>query len=171
MTSMSGTQHNTTEKESRKLTREEEEKLTNHLYTNSIENRKKSLEAIEAKIYRTEASRRLTKEEMEESAVRQATTELEMRRRRREELVKKVHKEEEPVTMDAEEVEASLRRMYEEPIRIRKANMETLEKKHAPAPEAGRRLTGEQQKALGDRLCVPKKTTYTDEEINKIYGF
>eukprot|EP00743_Colponemidia_sp_Colp-15_P025802 GILK01039754.1.p1 GENE.GILK01039754.1~~GILK01039754.1.p1 ORF type:complete len:123 (-),score=10.86 GILK01039754.1:36-362(-) len=108
---------------------------------------------------------------MEESAIRQATSEMEMRRKRNEELVKKVHKEEEARTMTSEEIEVSLRRMYDDPIRTKKANLETLNKKHAPPPESGKKLSIADQKSLGDRLCVPKKTKFTDEEINKVYGF
>ena len=155
----------------KKLSAEEVEKLGERLYVQSMDMKRKKLEALDAKYYKTEEPRKLSKADAEESAMRQVTQEMEMRRKRREQLEKKVHKEEEVRTFSQEEIDESVRRMYNEPMDIKKKKLEVLQKRYAPEPERGKKLGKNQQAEMANRLCQPKKQVYTDEEINKVYGF
>ena len=155
----------------KKLSKEDVERLGDRLYTQSMDQKRKKLEALESKYYKTEEPKTISKAEAEESALRQVNQEMEMRRKRQAELERKVHKEEEPRTLTQEEIDESVRRMYNEPMDIKKKKLEVLQKRYAPEPEKGKRLGKSQQAEMASRLCQPKKQIYTDEEINKVYGF
>ena len=155
------------------LSLEEVGNLTERIYTQSILRKKQNLEKMESRFYQTEEPKRISKEQAAESANRQVNAEMERRKKKNEELQERFYKPEESKKMTVDEIQESLRRVYEDSMRMKKDNIRKLNEKHSfkGASATEKSISKECCKESAERLSKPKKTTFTDEEINKIYGF
>lgn len=155
----------------RKLSPEELEALNRRVYEDSMSHKKRNLENIENKVYRTEAPKKLDQATIDASVQRQVNDEMERRKRRTEELKRKFEKEGEAKTLAPAEIEDSVRRIYTDAMRVKQDKLAKLDAKYGHKGPERKQIDSATVKACGDRLAKPKKREYTDEEINKIYGF
>jgi hypothetical protein len=156
----------------KKISREDEERLTDTLYRQSMERKKKSVEQIEASVYKYAPPKIITKDQAEESANRQCTEELERRKKKHEELLARHHPTGEGKVISTDDLQNIITRNYDEAMRIKKDKMEALqqrqrnvEKKHSGESKT---LTKDEARSSGERLSKPAKRTYTPEEINAL---
>jgi hypothetical protein len=159
----------------KKISKEDEERLTDSLYRQSLERKKKSLESIEASVYKYAPPNVITREHAEESANRQCTEEVERRKKKHEELVAKHHHVDDGKVISNDDLQSIIMRNYEDAMRIKKDKMEILQQKQRniekkQAGNAGKKtaLTKEEMASCGERLSRPSKRTYTLDEINRL---
>ena len=164
-------EHGDSISQKKKLSPEEVATLSKRLCDDTMARKAKKLEEMEAKLYMTEEPKRLDRAAIEASATRQVNDEMDRRKRRNEELKAKFYKEAAPKTMTSSEVEDSVRRIYADAMKQKKDKLDKLDSKHAPKGAQHKPIDDATRIASADRLSKPKKTAFTTEEINKIYGF
>jgi thymidine phosphorylase len=156
----------------RKLTKGEQEEISVKHCDNAVLHKQQELKKLEAKYYVYAKPQVISSQVAEESAVRQATTEQERRQRTREELERKAHVATVAKTLSEEEVAASVSRLYADSVKIKQDKMRKLEQKYAFKPKTEpKAIDRAGMAASGSRLCVPKKTQLTEEEVNARLGF
>lgn len=156
-----------------KISAERREQLTESLFHASIERKKKAMQELEAKIYRTEDPKVISKQQLEASVVRQHDDEMSRRKKKMVELEQKVHPAQESKKLSHSEIDESVRRIYDDQVRIKKERLEkarqAVEKQHKnESKQSTRTVTKDEVAACGARLCKPKKRDLTDDEINAI---
>lgn len=160
----------------KKISKEDEERLTDTLYRQSIERKKKSIEQIEASVYKYAPPKIITREQAEESANRQCTEEIERRKKKHEELLARHHRNEDGKTISNDDLQSIITRNYDDAMRIKKDKMEALlqKQRNNENKNAGKKtsLTKDEMASCGERLSRPAKRSYTMEEINAltVYG-
>lgn len=156
----------------KKISKEDEERLTDSLYRQSLDKKKKSIEAIEASVYKYAPPKVITKEHAEESANRQCTEEVERRKKKHEELVARHNRDDEPKVISGDDLQSIIQRNYEDAMRLKKDKMEALVDKQRKAEQkhAGKKsvLSKEEMVSCGERLSKPSKRSYTLDEINAL---
>lgn len=159
----------------KKISKEDEERLTDSLYRQSLERKKKSIESIEASVYKYAPPNVITREHAEESANRQCTEEVERRKKKHEELVAKHHRMDEEKVISNDDLQHIIQRNYDDAMRLKKDKMEVLVQKQRnverkQAGNAGKKsvLSKEEMASCGERLSRPSKRSYTLDEINAL---
>lgn len=163
---------NSPSKSVKKITREEAEALATRLCDESMAHRKRRLEEADKKIYKIDDKpKRLDADTISASVNRQVNAEMERRVRKQEELVNKHYKKEEPKTLSQTDLDDSVRRIYHDAMRRKADQLRKLDEKYSFRPSTSpKSLSKDQEKECANRLCKPKKKTFTEEEINKILG-
>lgn len=156
-----------------KITKEEEERLTDSLFRQALEKKKKSLEQIEHSVYKYEERKVIPKAVADASSNRQCNEELERRKKKRDELQHRHQPATNQKVISGTELESSLQRIYDDAMKLKKERIEALRTKQIEAEKkllvaGGGQLTKDQMVACADRLCKPSKRSYTDEEINEL---
>ncbi|KAL7696165.1 hypothetical protein N2W54_003498 [Lotmaria passim] len=165
------------------LSAEEEGRLVDRLYTQSLSHKEATLAELQSRYYPVAAPTIISEEELQRSVKRQVDDEMELRRQRRAEMdatasaatnyaSRRDATAASEKKLSPEAVDASVRRLYDETLARKKANMAESEKRYAFHPESvkSKKMTKEDVKASVERMSQPKKTAYTTAEINKIYG-
>ncbi|KPA82473.1 hypothetical protein ABB37_03534 [Leptomonas pyrrhocoris] len=166
------------------LSAEEENKLVDRLYSQSLSRKEATLAELQARYYPVAAPLTISSEALQKSVKRQVDEEMEQRRQRRAVMDataaaaatgyanRRDPKVATQATISPEEVEVSVRRMYDETLARKKANMAESEKRYAFHPEGvtSKKMPKDEFQASVERMSKPKKTEFTTAEINKIYG-
>lgn len=156
-----------------------EEELIQRLYDRPIEQHKQLMEELEARFYPVAAPQTITEEALQGSVNRQVDVEMQRRKERNQQYDEHayggIEKERQHVKLSAADVDASVDRLYTESLERKKANQEASNRKYLfdqsyGIPGKKKTIGGAELKESANRLSVPKKTQYTTQEINKIYG-
>ncbi|CAJ1022944.1 hypothetical protein, conserved [Leishmania lindenbergi] len=165
------------------LTAEQEERLVDRLYTQSLLHKEDTLMKLDARYYPVAASQTISQETLQKSVQRQVDTEMERRQRLRQEMDAMAAAEAMGYangkvataarkTLTAEETDASVRRLYDETLVRKKAKMMESERLYAFHPEdvKSAKISKKALQASVNRMSKPKKTEFTIAEVNEIYG-
>lgn len=162
-----------------KISEEDEQKLLRRLYDDAIEHRNQNMKELEARYYPVAAPQTMSEDKVKSSVSRQVDDEMQKRAMRKEEQDQraygKLEQERKTKKMTASEIDESVERLYTQSLRRKELNMEESNKKYlfdvtTATPGQRKTMSGQDLKDSANRLSVPKKTTFTTEEINKIYG-
>lgn len=169
------------------ISKEEEEKLINRVYTQHMALKVNCMEELDRRFYPMAPPMTISQEKLQASIRRQVDDEMEKRRMKREaEAVARAagagssggsggqHRAGPGRPLPPEEVESSVGRMYSETIEKNKMKREQLLQEQIKREQRGCLETkkirkGELLESV-NRLSVPKKTVFTIAEINRIYG-
>lgn len=162
---------------SRRLNKEEENRVVARLYTESIESRQRGLEELDRRYYPVAEPTRISDERLKSSIERQVDQEMELRRTRRAEAEATMPVTNQrrgtaaaPRTQTHEEVRESVQRLYDDSLARKKENLEESRRRHAPARPPAAKVSKEHIQEWVDKSSRPKKTEYSVAEVNKIYG-
>ncbi|EPY28028.1 hypothetical protein STCU_05337 [Strigomonas culicis] len=161
------------------ISREDKEKLVDRLYTQSIESKKQKLEELEARYYPKKESKKISKEDIQKSVLRQVDEEMEFRRRAQAQAEANVYtkdaktKKSADTAMSPLEIEESVKRMYDEALQRKEKNLEQSRKQYMFDPEKSaptKKAPPGELKEYFEKISKPKKTDFSTDEINAIYG-
>lgn len=161
------------------LSREDEEKMVNRLYAQSLDAKKQKMDALDARYYPKTESKKITKEQMQKSVNRQVDEEMERRKQANAEADQRAYSQDAKTknatvkTLTKEEIDSSVRRMYDETLEKKQRNMEESRKQYMFDPEKTaptKKAPPAELKEYFERISKPKKTEYSTAEINKVYG-
>lgn len=176
---------------SQKISREREEKLISRLYTQDLALKANRMEELDRRYYPMAPPITISEEKLKASISRQVDDEMQKRRIKQEEAAAAAqrppgvartsggataaHKGDlvgRPMTPG--EVEASIERMYTTTIEKTKMKNKQLVEEQIKRERRNcletKKMSREALQESVNRLSVPKKTTFTVEEINKMYG-
>lgn len=151
----------------------------NRVYDRPIEQRKQLMEELDARYYPVAPPQTISEEDLKTSVNRQVDTEMERRKEREQEYDQNVYggieKSRQHLTMSASEQDSCVERLYNESLAKAKNTREENDKKYLfdqskGVPGKMKTIGGADLKASAVRLSVPKKSTWTVSEINKVYG-
>lgn len=171
----------------RRLNKEEEERLIARLFTESVEQRQLKLEELDRRYYPVAEPQRISQEQLQKSVERQVDQEMAIRQARREEAEAATFKRNNRAsaaadekrasradgsgaTMSSEEVEASVKRMYDETLARKQVNLEESKRRYAPPAPKTKKVSKNELQEWVAAASKPKKTEFTIDEVNKIYG-
>jgi len=172
---------------SRPISKEEESKLINRVYHQHMALKASRLEELDLRYYPMAPPLTITPETLKASIKRQVDDEMTKRKMKQEEAAAARAVAARSTNgarngkgggsvrvLNASEVEASVERMYTEAIEKSKMKREQLVPEQIKRERQNCLETKIMEKsalqAAVNRLSVPKKTTFTTEEINKMYG-
>jgi hypothetical protein len=160
------------DEEKKVITKEQLEALNQRIYDNTVAKKKETLQKLEKKFYHELEPKVITREALEHSVQRQVTDEMKKRKQKQEELEKKHYKPQEFKTLTSAELEESVKRIYADAVRQKQESVHKVDQKLETALKSSqgsvKKLSADEIKACGERLCKPSKRSYTEEEINAI---
>ncbi|KAK7195908.1 hypothetical protein NESM_000523500 [Novymonas esmeraldas] len=165
------------------LTAEQEEHLVDRLYTQSLSRKEANMAELDARYYPVAAPQTISPETLQKSVQRQVDAEMERRQQRRREMDAMAAAEATGYpstaaaaaakkTLAQDQADASVQRMYDETLARKKAKMAESERLYAFHPESVKtaKMSKEALSESVARMSKPKKTEFSIEEVNKIYG-
>eukprot|EP00755_Sulcionema_specki_P021791 Sspe_Gene.74955::Locus_46839_Transcript_1_1_Confidence_1.000_Length_571::g.74955::m.74955 len=154
-----------------KLSEEQKEAAVKRLYEDEMRLKNDKKKTLEKKIYKEEAPKTISVSQLEESVSRQYEAEVKRREAKAKELKNKYYKAAEPHKLPQEEIEGSVQRIYADAMRHKTDRVQRLEAKYTFKRKEAPKLSSDVMKESSNRLSKPKKTDFSEDEINRIYGF
>lgn len=174
-----------------RLSPEAESRMLDRLYTESINHKEVTLRELDARYYPVAPRQTIPNDRLQQSVQRQVDQEMQRRQQRRVELEaaaaappprmrsssarpKDGHAgtAQGAATLTPSELDASVQRLYDNTLAQKKANMTVSEQRYLFNLDAakGKTIPAKELQESVNRMSKPKKTAFTVEEINKIYG-
>lgn len=170
------------------ISEEEERKLINRVYNQHVALKATRMEELDHKYYPMAPPIVITPEKLKASITRQVDNEIEKRKMKQMEAEaaagprvaagrsssSAARGRGGPRVLDSSEVEANVERMYTQTLEKSKIKREELVQEQIKREHQNCLKTKTVGKStlqeIVNRLSVPKKTTFTTEEVNKMYG-
>ncbi|GET92438.1 hypothetical protein, conserved [Leishmania tarentolae] len=165
------------------LTPEQEERLVERLYTQSLQHKEATLAELDARYYPVAPLQTISEETLQKSVQRQVDVEMERRQQRRREMdAMAVGEATGPAAgrrsaaskkkFSPEETDTSVRRLYDETLAQKKLKMAESARLYEFHPEdiKSTKMSKAALQESVNRMSKPKKTEFTIAEVNKIYG-
>eukprot|EP00659_Diplonema_papillatum_P002065 gene2065-3160_t len=160
-----------TDTQLKRLTEDQKAATVKRLYDDVLKLREAKHETLVKKVYREEPSKTISTTQLQESVARQHDAEMERRKMKAEQLKQKFYAEAEPHKMGPAELAESVQRIYNDSVRHKQDGARKLDQKYTFKRPTQQKISPDTMKESASRLSKPKKTTYTDDEIDKVYGF
>eukprot|EP00999_Lentomonas_sp_LEN2_P000708 NODE_1705_length_762_cov_118.714961_g1656_i0.p1 GENE.NODE_1705_length_762_cov_118.714961_g1656_i0~~NODE_1705_length_762_cov_118.714961_g1656_i0.p1 ORF type:complete len:177 (+),score=29.79 NODE_1705_length_762_cov_118.714961_g1656_i0:189-719(+) len=150
-----------------KISRDEEEKIVDRLYSKSVEQHAMRLEKRKREIYREEDPVKIPEAKIQEKVTKMMDFEMENRKRKHQSLLTKYYPDAPTVKRASEEVQESVSRLYGNAA-AKEKKLQQLEEKYQFKPKpTGKSKTKDEQADIIARLSKPKRTDWSG---HKYYG-
>ncbi|CCW66435.1 unnamed protein product [Phytomonas sp. Hart1] len=152
----------------------ETEHLIERLYTQSIERKKAILEESERRYYPIVEPQKISAEKLQKSIERQVDHEMALRQARAQQADASLYGSHRGATatrtLTTDDIASSVSRLYDQSLEKRNANMAESQSRYMFHPPESKKISKKEIDNHINVLSKPRKTEYTIDEINRIYG-